>query len=98
MPASLCVEICMHAHLLYKHRMHAPNLNSNMIPKYQPCTNFFSFHSPSFVSRPLAEDGPAVDAPEADGSDVSSLLLLLGGGPGRLNFYIAIEIILSQCH
>ena len=43
----------------------------------------FGFHSLSFVSRPLAEDGPAVDAPEADGSDTSSLLLLLGGGPGR---------------
>ena len=43
----------------------------------------FGFHSLSFASRPLAEDGPAVDAPEADGSDTSSLLLLLGGGPGR---------------
>ena len=43
----------------------------------------FGFHSLSFVSRPLAEDGPAVDEPEADGSDASSLLLLLGGGPGR---------------
>ena len=41
-----------------------------------------SSYSPSFVSRPLAEDGPAMDAPKADGSDASSLLLLLGGGPG----------------
>jgi hypothetical protein len=39
------------------------------------------FHSPSFVSSPLAEDGPAVDGSEVDGSDASSLLFLLGGGP-----------------
>ena len=44
--------------------------------------NSFGFHLPSFVSRPLVEDGPAVDAPEADGSVASSLLLLMRGGPG----------------
>ena len=43
--------------------------------------NLFGFNSPSFVSRLMPEDGPAVDAPEADGSDASSLLFLLGGGP-----------------
>ena len=40
----------------------------------------FGFHSLSFVSSSLAADEPAVDVPEADGS---SLLLLLGGRPGR---------------
>ena len=53
-----------------------------LLPRTMYNNIFIDFHSPSFVSRPLAEEGPAVDAPEADGSDASSLLLFLGGGPG----------------
>ena len=64
----------MHAHVLYVQASHAPNLN------YLPHTKFFGFHSLSFVSSPLAEDGPARGEAEAD---ASSLLCLLGGGPGQ---------------
>ena len=61
--------------------MQEENINNNHTVSH--AQNSFGFHSPSFVFTSLAEDGPAVDAPEADGSDASSLLLLLGGGPGR---------------
>jgi hypothetical protein len=57
------------------------NVMYHMFPIIIIIIQTIKFHSLSFVSSPLAEDGPAVDAPEADGSDASSLLLLLGGGP-----------------
>ena len=47
--------------------------------------NSFDFYSLSFVSSPLAEDGPAVDATSLeclDDAGSSSLLRFLGGGPG----------------